>query len=204
MDTNDNPIQIVAFSTNDTYQTPNDFINIFLSSQQHTVLKRSKHSIAFSLSVQNIANPVKVMICTILNLTRTYSGISDVNCYMLFVSLDEEESKEKLDSILSYMQSNCDENKKLFVFAISKTQNEEMHIGIKQDEIKEKLESLGKKYEMKLIVSSENAEEISNYFVEILLYSNKNIRKVKDSSDNNNNNDDEFKNDGASGSCVII
>jgi hypothetical protein len=90
---------------------------------------------------------------------------------MLFVSLDEEESKEKLDSILSYMQSNCDENKKLFVFAISKTQNEEMHIGIKQDEIKEKLESLGKKYEMKLIVSSENAEEISNYFVEILLYS---------------------------------
>jgi hypothetical protein len=79
-----------------------------------------------------------------------------------------------------------------------------MHIGIKQDDIKEKLESLGKKYEMKLIVSSENAEEISNYFVEILLYSNKNIRKVKDSNNNNNNNDDELKNDGASGSCVII
>lgn len=200
--TNENTIQIVAFSTNDTYQTPNDFIKTFLSNQKHTVLKQSKHSIAFSITVPNTQNLVKVMICTILNLTRTYSGITDVNCYLIFVNLDEEDSRDKFDSIISYMQMNCNENKKVFVFAVSNSENEEMHVGIKQDEIKEKLESIGKKYEMKLILSEEKAEDISEYFVKILEYSYSHLRKKNENV--HNQNEDELKNGGESGSCIII
>ena len=33
-------IQIVAFSTNDTHQTPNDVINMFLENNNHLILKK--------------------------------------------------------------------------------------------------------------------------------------------------------------------
>ena len=36
----DEKIQIVAFSTNDSAQTPNDIINIFLGHQNHQILKK--------------------------------------------------------------------------------------------------------------------------------------------------------------------
>jgi flagellin-specific chaperone FliS len=97
---------------------------------------------------------------------------------------------------------NCNENKKVFVFAVSNSENEEMHVGIKQDEIKEKLESIGKKYEMKLILSEEKAEDISEYFVKILEYSYSHLRKKNENV--HNQNEDELKNGGESGSCIII
>ena len=39
----DEKLQIVAFSTNDTTQTPNDIINIFLGQKEHTIIKKSRH-----------------------------------------------------------------------------------------------------------------------------------------------------------------
>ena len=49
----DEKLQIVAFSTNDTTQTPNDIINIFLGQQEHTIIKKSRHSIAFQTNIKN-------------------------------------------------------------------------------------------------------------------------------------------------------
>ena len=41
MENNSNDkIQIVAFSTNDTYETPNDFVNVFLEKTAHSILKK--------------------------------------------------------------------------------------------------------------------------------------------------------------------
>ena len=98
--TNTNPIQIVAFSTNDTYQTPNDFINIFLSFQKHKILKKSHHSISFNLTIPNVSYPVKIMVYTVSKFDRSYSGLCDVNCYMIFINIDESEANKKLDDII--------------------------------------------------------------------------------------------------------
>ena len=75
----DEKIQIVAFSTNDTSQTPNDIINIFLGQQNHKILKKSKFAIAFSTTLKNQTKETRIMICSVLNLTKEYSGITDVN-----------------------------------------------------------------------------------------------------------------------------
>ena len=81
----DDKIQIVAFYTNDTAQTPNDIINIFLGQQNHKILKKSKFAIAFETTLKNQSKETRIMICSVLNLTKEYSGITDVNCYLLFV-----------------------------------------------------------------------------------------------------------------------
>ena len=92
----DKKLQIVAFSTNDTTQTPNDIINIFLGQQNHTIIKKSRHSIAFSTNLKNSSKSTTIIICSILNLTREYTGITDVNCYILFINLEKDDSLEKL------------------------------------------------------------------------------------------------------------
>ena len=177
--TNTNPIQIVAFSTNDTYQTPNDFINIFLSFQKHKILKRSHHSISFSLTIPNVSYPVKVMVYTVSKLDRSYSGLCDVNCYMIFINIDENESNKKLEDIIAYMHSNCDETKKIFIFAISNSQynDNDSKTGITKDDIVEKFQSIGKRIEIKVINSLEQTSDICDYFIKIFLYSHNHLRK---------------------------
>ena len=103
----DEKIQIVAFSTNDTSQTPNDIINIFLGQQNHKILKKSKFAIAFSTTLKNQTKETRIMICSVLNLTKEYSGITDVNCYLLFVDLEKKDSIEKIHAIINYAKDYC-------------------------------------------------------------------------------------------------
>ena len=55
------------------------------------------------------------MVCSVLNLAKEYTGITDVNCYILFIDLENADSKEKLDTILNYAKDYCELTKKIFV-----------------------------------------------------------------------------------------
>ena len=130
MASSEEKIQIVAFSTNETQQTPNDIINIFLEQQNHLILKKSRHAIAFSTQLTDSSKSIKIMICSVLNLTREYTGITDVNCYLLFIDLEKEDSKEKFDLILNYAKDYCELTKKLYVLGMV-SGNEEENILLK-------------------------------------------------------------------------
>ena len=58
------------------------------------------------------------MICSVLNLTKEYSGITDVNCYLLFVDLEKKDSIEKVQAIINYAKDNCKIGKKIFIINI--------------------------------------------------------------------------------------
>ena len=88
MNDSNNKIQIVAFSTNDKEGTPNEIITTFLSFYSHKMIKKSKTVLAFNIEFPDSNIETKIMICSILNLTKDYSGITDVNCYVLVVHLE--------------------------------------------------------------------------------------------------------------------
>lgn len=193
-------IQIVAFSTNDTHQTPNDLINMFLEQHNHLILKKSRHAIAFSTSLNESNNKsTKIMICSVLNLTREYTGITDVNCYILYIDLEKEDSKEKYESIINYAKDYCDLTKKVFVFGMrsgnsegeSNTNENEF---INKNEITKVLENAQLSYSYKEINLSK-PEEVSASIMEVLTYSTKHsINGDKDGD----------KDAGQAGSCSIF
>ena len=55
----DEKLQTVAFSTNNTTQTPNTTIKIFLSKYTHTIIKENRHVISFSTKLPNQKNKKK-------------------------------------------------------------------------------------------------------------------------------------------------
>ena len=167
----DEKIQIVAFSTNDTSQTPNDIINIFLGQQNHKILKKSKFAIAFSTTLKNQTKETRVMICSVLNLTKEYSGITDVNCYLLFINLERKDSIEKINDIINYAKDNCKMGKKIFVLGVI-SGNEEEEVQITKDDVTKILDEISANYEYKEINISK-MKEIAEIFLEILDYSSK-------------------------------
>lgn len=164
-------IQIVAFSTNDKDQTPNDILNIFLEQHNHLILKKSRHAIAFSTQIADSTKSTKIMVCSVLNLTREYTGITDVNCYLLFIDLEKEESKEKFELILNYAKDYCELAKKLFVFGMVNG-NEEEKKHITKTDITKELDLLQINYEYKEINLSKT-KEVSDIIMSVLEYSAK-------------------------------
>ena len=165
-------IQIVAFSTNDNNnQTPNDIINMFLENNNHEVLKKSRHAIAFSTTLTNSSKPVKIMVCSVLNLTREYTGITDVNCYVLFIDLEKEDSKEKFESILNYAKDYCELTKKVYVLGMISGTEDETRLVDKEDIIKT-LDNAQLTYEYKEINLSKS-KEVSDNIMAIFEYSSK-------------------------------
>ena len=167
----DKKLQIVAFSTNDTTQTPNDIINIFLGQQNHTIIKKSRHSIAFSTNLKNSSKSTTIIICSILNLTREYTGITDVNCYILFINLEKDDSLEKLEGIINYAKDYCELGKKIYVLGMISGSQEEIRCVNKGDITKE-LDQIQVNYEYKEINLS-NAKEVADTIMEIIDYSSK-------------------------------
>ena len=162
-------IQIVAFSTNDTSQTPNDIINIFLQNNTHNILKKSRHAIAFTINLANSQKPTKIMICSVLNLTREYTGITDVNCYILFIDLSKEDSKEKFESIINYAKDYCELTKKIYVLGmVDKEQKKQINKG----DITKVMDEAQVTYEYKEIDLSKE-KEVSDIITDILIYSTK-------------------------------
>ena len=167
----DEKIQIVAFSTNDTSQTPNDIINIFLGHQNHKILKKSKFAIAFSTILKNQTKETRIMICSVLNLTKEYSGITDVNCYLLFVDLEKKDSIEKVQAIINYAKDNCKIGKKIFILGMI-SGNEEEEVQITKEDVTKIIDEISSNYEYKEINMSK-MKEIADIFMEILDYSTK-------------------------------
>ena len=167
----DEKIQIVAFSTNDTSQTPNDIINIFLGQQNHKILKKSKFAIAFSTILKNQTKETRIMICSVLNLTKEYSGITDVNCYLFFVDLEKKDSIEKVQAIINYAKDNCKIGKKIFILGMI-SGNEEEEVQITKEDVTKIIDEISSNYEYKEINMSK-MKEIADIFLEILDYSTK-------------------------------
>ena len=164
-------IQIVAFSTNDTHQTPNDIINTFLENNNHFILKKSRNAIAFSTTLTNSSKSIKIMVCSVLNLTREYTGITDVNCYLLFVDLEKEDSAEKLESIINYAKDYCELTKKIYVFGmVSGNEEETKHIA--KGDITKNLEAAKVAYEYKEINLSK-PKDVSEKIMDVLVYCTK-------------------------------
>ena len=186
-------IQIVAFSTNDTHQTPNDVINMFLESNNHLILKKSRHAIAFSTTLANSSKSTKIMVCSVLNLTREYTGITDVNCYILFIDLEKEDSKEKFESILNYAKDYCELTKKVYVLGMV-SGNEDETKQITKADITKTLDGFQLTYEYKEINLSK-AKDVSDIIMDILVYSSKHSISGEETKD---------KDGGQAGSCDIF
>ena len=186
-------IQIVAFSTNDTHQTPNDIINMFLENNNHLILKKSRHAIAFSTTLANSSKSTKIMVCSVLNLTREYTGITDVNCYICFIDLEKEDSKEKFESILNYAKDYCELTKKIYVIGMRSGNDEETKY-ISKGDITKTLDSAQVNYEYKEINLSK-AKEVSDIIMDILVYSSKHSISGEETKD---------KEGGQANSCEIF
>ena len=189
----ENKIQIVAFSTNDTHQTPNDVINVFSENNSHVILKKSRNAIAFSTTLPNSSKQIKIMISSVQNLTREYMGITEVNCYILFIDLEKEDSTEKFETILNYAKDYCELSKKIYVIGMI-SGNEEEKKCINKDDITKTLDLSQISYEYKEITLTKE-KGVSDIIMDILIYSSKHSISGGDIPD---------KDSGKDGSCEIF
>ena len=165
----DEKIQIVAFSTNDTKQNPIDIINMFLEDTNHIILKKSRHAIAFTTTLPNSSKTTNVMVCSVLNITKEYTGITDVNCYIIFIDLEKKDSKEKFESIFNYTKDYCDLTKKIYIFGMV-SENIEENKNITKEDITKILDSAEVTYEYKE-VNLYKEKEVSETIMDVLIYS---------------------------------
>lgn len=195
MNDSNNKIQIVAFSTNDKEGTPNEIISTFLSFYSHKMIKKSKTVLAFNIEFPDSNIETKIMICSILNLTKDYSGITDVNCYVLVVHLDKEDAASKLEEILQYMKEYCDETKKIFIMGVTPSKGATQVIT--QKDITKQMENFGQKYEYHTLKLSES-QEVADYILQVFMYSKNHLINQEDEDEA------DMKDGGQSHSCVIF
>lgn len=186
-----NKIQIVSFTTSEN-ESPNELLNMFLSFYSHRMIKKSKTVLAFNIEFPDVNEETKIMICSIIDFSKDYPGITDVNCYIIFLYLDKENSLTKLDEILQYMKDNCDETKKIFLIGVLKGPSPM----ITQKDIISQMEKFGSKYEYHLLKVND-AREVADYILQIFMYSRQHsVNEEKDESD--------LKDGGQSHSCIIF
>ena len=176
----DEKLQIVAFSTDNTTDTPNTIINIFLSKYTHTIIKESKHVISFLTKLPNLEEQKKIMVCSVLKLEKEYTGVKDVNCYIMFVNIEEKDSINKLNNIIVYFNNYCDDSKKIFLIGFFKNNN---NINLSMEELSGILEDNHLQYEYKQM-NLEKKYEVEKIFLEILDYSTKHPIKGFEKSTN--------------------
>ena len=195
MNDSNNKIQIVAVSTNDKEATPNDIISTFLSFYAHKMIKKSKTVLAFSMEFPDSNVETKIMICSILNLTKDYSGITDVNCYVLVVHLEKEDVASKLEEILQYMKEYCDETKKIFIIGVAAAKGATQVIT--QKDITNMMENFGQKYEYHSLKVSDS-QDVADYILQVFIFCMIHLRHQEE--------EDEayIKDGGQSHSCVIF
>ena len=162
-------IQIIAFVTNEKSHPPNDIINsYYLNKNTHFLIKRSKEILAFSTVFPDQKKTTKIMLCTLIDLNMEYEGIKDVNCYLIFVDLQKETSKEKLEEILTYINSFCNVSKKIFILGIKEEEDE---IKISEDEINQRINDLDYDY---FELNLKNDNDVTNKITDIFNYCSKN------------------------------
>ena len=177
-------IQIVAFWTNSN-QTPNEIMKILLDQYTHTIIKKSKHALSFTLVLPESIKTTKIMMVSISNLNKEYPGITDVNCYFIFVDLQNENSNEILELILSYSKNYCDLSKKIFVLGIVNKMNDTKHY-INKEKIKKTMDSGNFFYEYKEL-KLEKAKEVKDSLLKLLVKSSKEGTRQNNNSEKNGN-----------------
>ena len=189
-----NKIQIVSFTTSEN-ESPNELLNMFLSFYSHRMIKKSKTVLAFNIEFPDVNEETKIMICSILNLTKDYSGITDVNCYVLVVHLEKEDASSKLEEILQYMKEYCDETKKIFIMGVTSSKGATQVIT--QKDITNQMENFGQKYEYHTLKLSDS-QDVADYILQVFMYSKNHLinQEEEDEAD--------IKDGGQSHSCVIF
>ena len=109
------------------------------------------------------------MICSVLNLSKEYTGITDVNCYLLFIDLEKSDSIDRLKSIINYAKDNCRLSKKIFVLGMV-SGNEDEVVKFTKADVTQILDEFQAKYEYKEINLSK-IKEISDIMEGIFEYS---------------------------------
>ena len=175
MENYQNTIQIVAFSTNtDSTQiaSPYEIIKMYLKYHDHILLKKKDGlAIAFKTTLPNSSVTTKIMICSALDLSREYNGIKDVNCYLLFVDLENKDSKNQLNLIIEYFLKYCNLLKKLYIIGIYSSYVENFKKSIDENQIKVMMnEAKINKYNYKELDVEDN-NKISDTIMEILVAS---------------------------------
>ena len=156
-------IQIVGFSTNDAIHSQNDILQILFDQYNHMIIKKSRHAISFSLVLPNKTNATKIMLCTLSDLTKEYPGIDDVNCYLIFIDLLYEKSKQTFDSIVSFLKNYCNLQKKIYILGIV-TDNGETNQIIHQKDIKKIMDS-GNFYYKYIKLNLEDKKKSGRFFI---------------------------------------
>ncbi len=175
MENSQNTIQIVAFSTiTDSTQiaSPYEIIKMYLKYHDHVLLKKKDGlAIAFKTTLPNSSLTTKIMICSALDLSREYNGIKDVNCYLLFVDLENKDSKNQLNLIIEYFLKYCNLLKKLYIIGIYSSYVENFKKSIDENQIKVMMnEAKINKYNYKELDVEDN-NKVSDTIMEILVAS---------------------------------
>ena len=107
-----------------------------------------------------------------LNLNVEYTGIDNVNCYLLFIDFDNKNITQKYDFILNYIKKNCNINKKLYVLGMYNNNKKEEEEDIYEQDILFQLYN-SKLYFKYLGVNISDEKQVSEIIMNILLYCSK-------------------------------
>ena len=173
MENNEKTIQIVAFTTNtdsSQFSSPYEIFKIFLKYHDHILLKQRKGlALAFKISLPKVKSDTQIMICSVLDLLREYNGIKDVNCYLIFIDLENRELKNQFNLIIQYILKHCNLAKKIYIIGLYNNYLENSKKYIDEDEIKEIMkETKINKYIYKEM-NLEDSQKISDFILEIFI-----------------------------------
>ena len=159
-------LQIISFTTNDISLNTNNILKILMEKYNHIIINESRHAMSFDIEFPNSVKPTNIMICSLTDLSKEYSGITDVNFYMIFIDLQNEKTKESLESIISYARKYCDLSKKIYVLGVINNEKETKFIH--KEDIKEVMKSRNFIYEyIKIFLEKKNdvADSLLNIFI---------------------------------------
>ena len=191
MDINEKTIQIVAFTTNfdpNQFSSPYEIIKIFLKYHDHILLKQKNGlALAFKTTLPKSKKETQIMICSVYDLFREYNGIKEVNCYLLFVDLENKDSKNQLDLIIKYFLKYCSLSKKIYIIGIYNSDSENIQKYISEQEIKEIFENSNIMKIMYKEMNIEDTQKISDYILDIFVAVESIPTKRKISQENKEN-----------------
>ena len=128
------------------------------------------------------------MICSALDLSREYNAIKDVNCYLLFVDLENKDSKNQLNLIIEYFLKYCNLLKKIYIIGIYSSYVENLKKNIDEKQIKDIMnEAKINKYIYKEMDVEDN-KKVSDIILEILVAVENMPNKKKKTTGNSNQN----------------
>ena len=173
MENNEKTIQIVAFTTNiDTSQfsSPYEIIKIFLKYHNHILLKQKIGlALAFKTNLSKSKSDTQIMICSVLDLSREYNRIKDVNCYLLFIDLENKDSNNQLNLIKEYFIKYCNLSKKLYIIGLYNSYLENLKKYIDENEIKKIFEDGNINKFIYKEMNLDDTQKISDFIFEIFI-----------------------------------